>query len=217
MSTPIMILGESGTGKTYSLRNLDPAQTLLIEATRKNLPFKTKDSGWADWDKEKKTGNIFYTDNSTDICILMQNTKKKIVVIDDFQYILANELMRRYRETGYGKFSEAGYNGWNIFQTASSVPDKHIYILGHTMMGEDGITKIKTAGKLLENYSMEGMCSMVLRTFVQEKRHYFSTQNNGSDTVKSPPGMFDGHYVGDSDLIENDLKMVDDCVTAFGW
>lgn len=212
-----MILGESGTGKTYSLRNLDPAQTLLVEAARKHLPFKTKDSGWADWNPDTKTGNIFYTDNSTDICILMQNTKKKIVVIDDFQYILANELMRRYRETGYSKFSEAGYNGWNIFQTASAIPDKHIYILGHTMTGEDGITKIKTAGKLLENYSMEGMCSMVLRTFVQEKHYYFSTTNNGSDTVKSPPGMFDGKMVGDSDLIENDLKMVDDCVTAFGW
>lgn len=212
-----MILGESGTGKTYSLRNLDPAQTLLVQPVSKQLPFKTKDSGWADWNKETKTGNIFRTDNSTDICILMQNTKKRIVVIDDFQYILANELMRRYRETGYTKFSETGYNGWNIFQTASSTPDKHIFIMGHTMVGEDGITKIKTAGKLLETYSMEGLCSMVLRTFTKDGDYYFSTKNSGSDTVKSPPGMFEGHLVGDSDLIDNDIALVDKCMTDYGW
>ena len=208
MSTPIMILGESGTGKSYSLRNLDPAKTLLIQVIDKQLPFK---ASWQKFNAETKSGNIFVTDKSSEIITLMQGTKKPIVVIDDFQYILSNELMRRYRETGYSKFSETGYNGWNIFTTASSIPDKHIYIMAHTMTGEDGITKIKTPGKLLETYSVEGMCSMVLRTFVNDGEYMFSTTNSGNDTVKSPPGMFG------SDTIPNDLKFVDDAVTAFGW
>lgn len=203
-----MILGESGTGKSYALRNLDPAKTLLVQVIDKQLPFKPK---WEKFDAEKKTGNVFTTDKSTDIIALMQGTKKPIVVIDDFQYILSNELMRRYRETGYGKFSETGYNGWNILTQASQIPDKHIYVLAHTMMGEDGVTKIKTPGKLLETYSVEGMCSMVLRTFVNDGEYSFSTKNSGSDTVKAPPGMFD------SDLIPNDLALVDKAVTEFGW
>lgn len=208
MSTPIMILGESGQGKTYSLRNLDPAKTLLIQVIEKQLPFK---AGWAKFNPETKQGNIFVTDKATEIIQLMQGTKKPIVVIDDFQYILSNELMRRFRETGYSKFSETGYNGWNIFTTASSIPDKHVYIMAHTMTGEDGITKIKTPGKLLETYSVEGMCSMVLRTAVRDGEYFFSTTNSGNDTVKSPPGMFT------QELIPNDLKAVDDAVTAFGW
>lgn len=208
MSTPIMILGESGTGKTYSLRNLDPAKTLLIQVIKKQLPFKPP---WSEFDAEKKTGNIFVTDRSADIIQLMQGTKKPIVVIDDFQYILSNELMRRFRETGYTKFSEIGYNGWNILTTASQIADKHIYVMAHTMTGEDGITKIKTPGKLLETHSVEGMCSMVLRTFVNDGVYQFATKNSGQDTVKSPPGMFEG------DTIPNDLALVDAAVTAFGW
>lgn len=204
-----MILGESGTGKTDSLRNIPADQCLLIQAVAKSLPFKSP--GWGLFNAETKMGNVFVTDRSTDIIALMQGTKKRIVVLDDFQYVLANSLMRRWNETGYGKFSETGYSGWNIFMTAAQIPDKHIYILGHTMMGEDGITKVKTPGKLLESFSMEGLCSMVLRTYVSEGEYYFSTKNSGSDTVKSPRDMFD------KDPIPNDLWAVDQAVTAFGW
>lgn len=214
MSTPIMILGESGTGKTDSLRNVPADQCLLIQAVAKSLPFKSP--GWSIFDPELKTGNIFVTDSSAKIIALMQGTKKPMVVLDDFQYVLANSLMRRYQETGYGKFSETGYNGWNIFMTASQIANKRIYLLAHTMTGEDGITKIKTPGKLLENYSMEGLCSMVLRTYVkagekETEKYFFSTKNSGTDTVKSPRGMFE------TDPIPNDLKYVDDCVVKFGW
>lgn len=211
-----MILGESGTGKSISMRNLDPAKTLLIQAVRKPLPFKSE--GWMRWDAEAKKGNVFVTDSSTEVIALMKGTKKKVIVVDDFQYILANELMRRYRETGYGKFSETGYNGWNIFGVASSLPDDvHVYILSHTMTGDDGITKIKTPGKLLETYSMEGLCSMVLRTHVDAGEYFFSTKNSGSDTVKSPPGMFVDEQGKEMDLIPNDLKLVDEAITKFGW
>jgi hypothetical protein len=95
---------------------------------------------------------------------------------------------------------------------AAALPDDvRVYITAHTMTGEDGITKIKTPGKLLESYSIEGMFSIVLRTVVVDGVHYFSTKNSGSDTVKSPMGMFE------EDLIPNDLALVDAAITKFGW
>lgn len=211
MSTPVLILGESGSGKSTSFRNF-PATTvpLLIQAIRKPLPFKA--DGWGYFDKETKTGNMFVTDRAADIITLMQNTKRKRIIIDDFQYVLSNELLRRFRETGYGKFSEIGYNGWNLINVASSLAaDVRVYITAHTMTGEDGVTKIKTPGKLLESYSIEGMFSIVLRTAIVEGKYYFSTKNSGSDTVKTPIDMFD------ADLIPNDLALVDKAIAAFGW
>jgi hypothetical protein len=192
------------------MRNMDPAETLLIQAIKKPIPFKQ--TGWAYFDAATKKGNIFVTDKATEIIGLMQGTKRKKIVIDDFQYVLANELMRRFRETGYGKFSEIGFNGWNLINTAAVLADDvHVYITAHTMTGDDGVTKIKTPGKLLETYSIEGMFSIVLRTAVRDNEYYFATRNSGSDTVKTPMGMFS------EELIPNDLMIVDRAITEFGW
>lgn len=210
MSTPVLILGESGTGKSTSFRNLDAAKTLLIQAIKKPIPFKAE--GWGYFNGETKKGNIMVTDHANDIITIMKNTKRKTIVLDDYQYVLSNELMRRFRETGYGKFSEIGYNGWNLINVAASLPDDvHVYITAHTMTGDDGLTKIKTPGKLLETYSIEGMFSIVLRTVVKDGEYFFSTKNSGNDTVKSPMGMFE------DELIPNDLALVDAAITKFGW
>src|SRR5688572_6086476 len=101
MSTPVLILGESGTGKSTSFRNLDPTKTLLIQAIKKPLPFRAE--GWGYFNPETKQGNMFVTDRAADIIGYMQGTKRKTIIVDDYQYILSNELMRRFRETGYGK------------------------------------------------------------------------------------------------------------------
>jgi hypothetical protein len=210
MSTPVLILGESGTGKSTSFRNLDPTKTLLIQAIKKPLPFKA--DGWGYFDPATKSGNMFATDHAATIVELMQKTKRKIIVLDDFQYILANELMRKWRETGYGKFSEIGFNGWNLINVAATLAeDVHVYITAHTMTGDDGLTKIKTPGKLLETYSIEGMFSIVLRTAIRDGEYFFATKNSGNDTVKSPMGMFD------EELIPNDLVIVDEAIKKFGW
>jgi len=208
MSTPILALGESGTGKSAALRNFDPSKTLLIQSIPKPLPFRSTD--WKIFDPAAKTGNIFQTDRATDIVALMTNTKRKIIVIDDFQYILNNELMRRFQERGYDKFSEVGYNGWNIITTAGALaPDVRVYVLAHTATDENGRVKIKTPGKLLDTHSVEGMFTIVLRTAVRDGEYYFSTRNNGSDTVKSPMGMFA------DDLVPNDLAAVDKIVCDY--
>lgn len=208
MSTPVLVLGESGSGKSASLRAMDPSKTLLIQAIAKPLPFKNPD--WAVFNPETKKGNIFVTDRATDILMLMRNTKRKIIVIDDFQYVLANELMRRWTETGYGKFSEIGYNGWQICTTAAGLaPDVRVYILGHTVVDENGKVKIKTPGKLLDTHSVEGMFTIVLRDILADGKFYFETVNNGQTTVKTPMGMFK------EELIENDLNTVDEAICTY--
>lgn len=208
MSIATIILGESGTGKTASLRNLDPEHTLLIQAVSKPLPFRSK--GWLPASKENPNGSIYCTDSSQHIVAAMQRTKKEIIVIDDFQYVLSNEFMRRVTDVAKGneafaKYNEIARHAWDVLMAATSLADnKRVYILSHTSTDDFGKTKIKTIGKLLdEKIVIEGLVSIVLRTHVQNGNYLLSTKNNGADTVKSPIGLFD------SELIENDLAAVD--------
>lgn len=208
MSIATLILGESGTGKTTSLRNLNPAEVLLIQSVKKPLPFKM--DGWKYWDKDSG-GSIFVTDQSSDIIKAMDRTKKKIIVLDDFQYILANEYMRRSSETGFAKFTEIGKHAWDILDAAIKLPDDvRVYILSHTQTSDQGKTSIKTIGKLLdEKITIEGMFTCVLRTQVSNGNYLFATQNNGQDTTKSPMGMFASEH------IENDLEAVDGLISEY--
>lgn len=208
MSIPILILGESGVGKSTSLRNLDPENTLLIQSINKPLPFRNKE--WKKYSAEDKTGNIFVTDNSTDIVRIMKHTRRKVIVVDDYQYILANELMRRYLERGFDKFSEIGYNGWLIATEAGNLPyNTRVYILAHSHMDDNGKIKIKTPGKLLDTHSIEGMFTIVMRAICRDNSNYFTTKNNGADTVKTPIDMFE------SELIPNDLMQVDNTICEY--
>jgi len=210
MSTVTMVLGESGTGKSASLRNLKPADTLLIQAVNKPLPFKSKD--WKVFDRTKNPrGNIFQTDNAEHIVQILQTTRRNIIVIDDFQYIMANEYMRRATETGFAKFTDIGRNAWNLLTTAARLPaDKRIYILSHTSTDEAGRTKAKTIGRLIdEKITLEGMVTIVLRTVVRDGGYYFATRNNGSDTTKTPMGLFA------DELIANDLNAVDNAIVDY--
>lgn len=209
MSTAVLILGESGTGKSTSLRNLPPAKTLLIQAIRKPLPFKAK--GWKVRATLKDDGNVFQTDDALLMEKLLRQSPHEIVVIDDFQYVMANEYMRRTGEKGYEKFTDIGKNAWNVLTAASELaPNRRVYILSHTATDELGRTKIKTIGKMLDDkITLEGMVTIVLRTQVRDGHYTFATQNNGSDTTKSPMGMFSDQF------IENDLAAVDAAICDY--
>lgn len=212
MSIASLIMGESGTGKSTSLRNLDPEQTLLIQAVKKPLPFRS-----GDWKPAGPNGgSVFVTDNSKFIVKAMQKTTKPIIVIDDFQYVMANEFMRRVtdQETGNGafaKYNEIARSAWDIFSLASNLPDdKRVYILSHTSTDDAGKTKIKTIGKLLdEKIVLEGLVTIVLRTLRINEQYIFATQNSGSDTTKSPLGLFAEEH------IENDLAAVDKAICEY--
>ena len=208
MSISTMILGESGTGKSTSLRNLDPQHTLLIQTVSKPLPFRS--SEWKKCTKENPAGSVLVTDNSASIVKAMGRTKREIIVIDDFQYLLANEFMRRVTDhevgnSAFAKYNEIARHAWDVLMASTSLPEyKRVYILSHTSTDDFGKTKIKTIGKLLdEKIVMEGLVTIVLRTQVQNGNYLFSTRNSGSDTVKSPLGLFD------EEMIENDLATVD--------
>ena len=214
MSIAAMILGQSGTGKTTSLRNLTPEDVLLIQAVKKPLPFRSKK--WVPCTKANPAGSILVTDNAQTIVGAMQRTSKPIIIIDDFQYILANEFMRRVldNETGnaaFAKYNEIARNAWDILMCAGKLADHtRVYILAHTQEDDSGRIKAKTIGKLLdEKITMEGLLTIVMRTAVINGQYLFSTQNNGSDTVKTPMGMFDAEH------IPNDLAEVDKAVCDY--
>lgn len=211
MSIATIILGQSGTGKSASLRNLDPANTLLIQSIKKPLPFKADG-----WKSVKDGGNILVTDNSIQITNAMHKTSRDVIIIDDFQYTMANEFMRRVTDqeagtSAFQKYNEIAKSAWDILTSASALPDhKRVYILSHTQTDDVGNVKIKTIGKLLdEKITIEGMVSIVLRTAAVNGNYLFSTRNSGHDTTKSPIGLFD------EELIENDLALVDAAIYAY--
>lgn len=209
MSIAVMVLGESGTGKSTSMRNLKPEETLLIQAVRKPLPFRS--AGWSAYSKLTKRGQIVTTDNPTYIERAMREIDRPVVVVDDFQYVLANEFMRRSDEKGFEKFTDIGRHAWDILRAATDLADtRRVYILAHTASDEFGKTKMKTIGKLLdEKITPEGLVTIVLRTAVRDGQYLFSTQNSGADTTKSPMGMFAYLY------IENDLAAVDAAICDY--
>lgn len=207
MSIPVLILGQSGTGKTTSLRNMNPSEVLLIQAVKKPLPFRS--SEWKPLTAEG--GSVYVCDNAQKICQIMQKTKRKIIIIDDNQYIMANEFMRRSAEKSFDKFTEIGRNMWDIFNMASALPDDvRVYILTHTEEDAQGKTKIKTIGKMLdEKITLEGMVTICLQTDVINDNHIFMTKNNGRNTVKSPIGLFESEH------IDNDLNAVDKAIIEY--
>jgi len=211
MATVTFILGASGTGKSTAMRNLAPAETLLIQALRKSLPFKGKSAGWDYLSAENKQGNIIASDKSEYIINAMQRTRRKIIVIDDFQYVMGNEFMRRNDEKGYDKFNDIGRHAWDILNAATELPaDVRVYIMSHTEETDTGKSKMKTIGKMLDDkICLEGMVTIVLQTEVIDREHLFVTQNNGRTTVKSPIGLFS------DDMIPNDLAAVDAAITDY--
>jgi len=193
MGVPVMIMGESGSGKSASMRNFTSKEIGVINVSGKPLPFKS----------DIKT---FRSDDYMQIDQVLRKATSKSIVIDDAQYLMSFEYMRRSDETGFQKFTDIGKNFWTLVQLViRELPeDVIVYFMCHTERDQDGNEKAKTIGKLLdEKITVEGMFTIVLKTKVIDGQYKFRTQTSGKDTVKSPIGMFD-----DAD-IENDLKLVD--------
>ena len=202
MAQLVFILGRSGTGKSFSMRNFPKDKFAVINVQGKILPFKG-------------SGNIEITqsDRSDEITKALKAFAKKYksIVIDDYQYVMANEFMRRATEKGYDKFTEIGRHAWDIANTVTELPqDVIVYVMCHTDRDDEGNEKIKTIGKLLdEKICLEGMSTIVLKTNVTDGEYSFLTQNNGKDTVKSPAGMFPSY------AIDNDLYYVDQKIRSY--
>lgn len=198
MAVLVMIYGQSGTGKSTSLRNFKNEEVAVINVSGKPLPFRG----------ELKSYN---TDNYGKIVNAIANTDRKSIVIDDATYLMVNEFMRTAKQTGYQKYTDMACNFNGLIEACAGLPDdKIVYFLGHSDQADDGREHFKTIGKMLDNYvTVEGRFTIVLKTVVQDGKYMFSTQNNGQDTVKSPMGMFE------QPLIENDLKTVDNMIREY--
>jgi adenylate kinase family enzyme len=208
MGIPIYILGKSGSGKSTSMRNLDPKDIMIIKVINKRLPFN--ESTFATWDKESKTGSKFATDDYTVIKALltrMEEVGKKIVIIDDIQYLMANEFMRRASEVGFTKFSEIAFKMWDLLDFIQNKidPDMRVYMMSH-IDEEDGSQKIKTIGKMLDDkVCLEGLATIVLGSSKVKDDYVFETQTNGRNTLKSPIGMFEKTEPNDLNIIDNKI------------
>lgn len=198
MAIIVMVYGQSGTGKSTSLRNFKPEDVCIVNVSGKPLPFKNK----------HKT---FNTDDYMSIETAIKKAPAKSIVIDDATYLMTGEYMRTAKVTGYQKFTELALNYYTLVKTAAALPDdKIVYFMGHSDIDSNGNEKFKTIGKLLdEKITLEGMFTIVLKTVVTDGKYQFSTRNSGQDTVKTPMGMFS------EPLIENDLAAVDKAIREY--
>lgn len=225
MSQEVLIIGESGSGKSTSLEGLDASTTFIINVAKKPMPFRGWKKNYSPLSKENPTGNYIATDNPTTIVSTLKHVNDnmphiKVVIIDDFQYVMANEFMRRANERGFDKFTEIGLHAWEIANTGKNMRDDVTFVMiGHAEASVDlngnRKVKFKTIGKLVDNtINMEGMFTVVLFTDVEKDpngmiQHYFITQSDGTTTGKSPKGMFE-------DLkIPNDLNKVIETINNY--
>ena len=194
MGLPVLVLGESGSGKTFSIKNFDTEEVGIFAVEKSRLPFR----------KEFKVAkNATY---ETIMSCFKGGTKLKKYVIDDSQYLLVNELFDKAKDTGYGKFTDIAVHFRNLIHYINhQLPDDVIvYFLHHSETDSNtGKIKAKTVGKMLDNQlTVEGCFSIVLLASAEGTEHFFITQSDGYTTAKSPEGMFDIR-------IPNDLKAVD--------
>lgn len=216
MSNTSLIIGESGTGKSTSLRNLNPAETFIINVLDKPLPFKGYRQNYSKLSADGKTGNYYASDDYFKIMriINLVNEKRpdiKNLIIDDWQYTMCNEFMRRATETGYTKFTEIGQHAWGIIRALTECrEDLYCFVLSHSDSDSNGRMRCKSIGKMLdEKITIEGMFTVVLHTQVIDGKYKFLTQNDGLHIAKSPFNMFIDRY------IDNDLQAIKEKMLAY--
>lgn len=200
MGIPVLILGESGSGKSRSIKNLNPNEVAIFNVSGKMLPFKTK------------FPNTINTSDYDIIRTKLKENKFKTYIIDDSQYLMAFELFDKVNVSGYGKFTDIAVHFKNLLTTIlkQTSPDTIVYFLHHSEETANGKIKIKTVGKMLdEQLTLEGLFGIVLLARAVNGKHTFLTQSDGSNPCKSPEEMFDKNE------IENDLKIVNEKIREY--
>lgn len=199
MGMPVLVLGESGSGKSYSIKNFDVDEVGIFAVEKPFLPFKK------DFKIAKRAGYM-------EIGEILKEPKLKTYIIDDSQYLLVNEMFDKAKDTGYGKFTDIALHFRNLIHYINQkLPDDVIvYFLHHTEMDSNsGRIKAKTVGKMLDNQlTVEGCFNIVLLCAVEGTEHFFITQSDGATTAKSPEGMLELR-------MPNDLKAVDTAIREY--
>jgi hypothetical protein len=225
MANGILVIAESGAGKSTSIESLDPKETFIINVANKPLPFKGWKKKYVLWSKDNPSGNLYSgsTAQQIEACLGYVNTKRqeiKTIVIDDFQYMSSFEFFDRVDEKGYEKFTQIGGHLARIARMPKDLRDDlTIFFLTHaeesTDMEGKRKFKAKTIGRMVdEKLTFEGLFSMVLFGKVKKDkdgtiRYVFETQTTGDNTCKSPKGMFPDFE------IPNNLAYVKDAIQAY--
>lgn len=199
MGIPVLIMGESGSGKSASLRNFEPNEVGVFNVAAKPMPFRKKLPTKA-------------TSNYQTIQECIKASKVKTFVIDDSQFLMCFESFAKAKETGYGKFTDMALHFYNLVQFVirQTPPDVIVYFLHHTETdGNTNKIKAKTLGKMLDSQlTLEGLFAIVLHCVTDGRSHNFITQSDGMTTAKSPMEMFEPS-------IDNDLKFVDQTIREY--
>lgn len=207
MANIICIMGESGAGKTTSMRNLDPATTYYIDCDKKGL-------SWKGWRKQYNAENKNYmkTDDQRTVLALLKaiNDKEttkhiKTVIVDTINGIMVADEMRRSKEKGYDKWLDLACAIYDIIDYALTMRDDvTIIFVAHTQTDHDEsgytFTRIKTSGKKLDKITLESKFPVVLHAKVIDGKHVFGTKADNS-TAKTPLGAWDENYI-DNDIAE---------------
>ena len=225
MAQSVLIIADSGSGKSTSMRTLDPQNTVIINIANKPLPFKGWKSKYTPMNKENPKGNLVSVSSAAGVAKAMKHVNDNMphvttLVVDDWQYMSSFEYFDRAQEKGYDKFTSIAANLAHVAKLPKDMrSDLTIFFLTHSEESTD-ITghkrvKAKTVGKMIDNaLTLEGLFSIVLFGKVRKDddgvlEYGFETQNNGENTCKSPMGMFEEPF------IPNDLAYVLDCIDKY--
>ena len=195
MSRAILVMGESGSGKTTSLRTLPPETTFIIDADRKGL-------SWRGWRKSYNTGkkNYFQTSSVPKIMEVLNRIDKgdlehiKTVVIDTLNMCMTDDEMNRMREKTFDKWADLAWSIWGILTNIHLYrEDLTVVCMAHAQTDRDEngymFTRMKTSGRKLDKLVPEAKFTTVLLSREIDGKYIFVTQADRS-TAKSPMGCF---------------------------
>lgn len=199
MARIVFVLGDSGTGKSTSMRTLKASEVSVMSVTGKELPFKTdiEVNKQASYDTVTKWVN---------------NVDKPIMVLDDANYLMSNFEFSTINEIGYSKFARNAQSMVRVFEAIiSKESDQTFYIMAHTEQNEDGHLRFKTTGKMVsEKYNPAGITNIVIEAAYDDQTDdfVFRVKPDGSG-IKTPIGMFT------TPTVPNDLKLVDETIKKY--
>tara|TARA_B110000503_G_scaffold69605_1_gene108474 strand:- start:1392 stop:2075 length:684 start_codon:yes stop_codon:yes gene_type:complete len=225
MAQSILVIADSGTGKSTSIRHLNPDETFVINIANKPLPFKGWKKNYTLISKDNPGGNLASASSAAGIIKAISHVDQKMptiknLIVDDWQYMSSFEYFDRANEKGYDKFTQIAANLAQVAKMPKDLRDDlTVFFLTHsedsTDINGNRRIKAKTIGKMIDNtLTLEGLFSIVLFGKVNKNddgvlEYGFETQNSGENTCKSPQGMFEDFF------IPNNLQYVKDCITKY--
>lgn len=197
MGVAVLILGDSGSGKSTSLRNFEEGEVGIFNVMGKPLPFR------------KKLTKADHANYGTIQQVLKANNLRAYV-IDDAGYLMSLENFRRAKETGYGKFTDMALNFERVMEWSTQTDaDTIVYIMMHVDRDANGRIKPKTIGRMLdEKFCIEGACPIVIQSTIVDGKHVFVTKGDGFNGAKAPMDML-------PDVMDNDLAEVDRLIREY--